>query len=53
MTDFRAFRSANYSIGPSHSVGPFSDPAAAGFSLQRSAGPFVDRSRGCENANRK
>ena len=26
-------------------------PAAAGFSLQRSTGPFADRSRGCENAN--
>ena len=35
---------------PSHSVGP-SRPAAAGFSLQRSTGPFADRSRGWQNAN--
>ena len=27
------------------------EPAAAGFSLQRSTGPFADRSRGWQNAS--
>ena len=27
------------------------EPAAAGFSLQRSTGPFANRSRGWQNAN--
>ena len=32
-------------------LGPSPEPAAAGFSLQRSTGPFAYRSRGWQNAN--
>ena len=40
------------SVGPlPASWAPPPEPAAAGFSLQRSTGPFADRSRGWQNAN--
>ena len=42
---------SEYSGGPSHFVGPSPKTATAGFSLQRSTEPFVNRSRGCENAS--
>ena len=48
----------NIVVHPVDSVGPLPaswapppEPAAAGFSLQRSTGPFADRSRGWQNAN--
>ena len=47
----RVMEQAVDSTGPLPTSWAPPQPAAAGFSLQRSTGPFADRSRGCENAS--